>query len=149
MTKAKLVSGLGTALMVATLALPVMADNSTSSTSTPRVVPPFNVVCMQTAVDKRDSSVISAWDTLSAAIKSALSARQSDIKTAFGITDKKARKTAIRDAWKTHSKAARDARSAFKSARELAWKTYYADRRACGQAAVSDDSSNKSLDNSL
>ncbi len=149
--KAKLISVLGVAAILATT-LPVLAQTTSTgsghgdATSTP---PRFDAVCMQTAVDKRDSAIISAWDVYSAAVKSALSARKDALKSAWGITDAKERRAAIKKAWADFSSAVRQARKDFNSARKSAWKTFMADRRACGTGAVREDNSSERNDAAL
>lgn len=138
----KLISTLGVAALLAT-ALPALAQttstgsgNSTSTTGNPR----FDAVCMQNAVDKRDGAIINAWDIYSAAVKSALSARRSALKAAWGLSTAKDRRMALSQAWKDFNSAMNQARKDLNSARKSAWKAFMADKRACGPGAREDNS---------
>jgi hypothetical protein len=62
----------------------------------------MDAACAQTAVRTRDDALIAA-----------LTARRDALVTAWGMTDVKERKTAIKAAWKTYH-----------SARKSAWKTF-------------------------
>ncbi len=115
---------------------PVMAQNSTSTTSVKTV----DVACVKTAIDKRDNAIISALDTYYAAVKSALQARQSALKAAWDITNAKDRRTALRKAWSDYKTAIRKARKDFRTAKNAAWKQYYADRKTCKSQGEPDES---------
>lgn len=116
-----------------------------TSSSTPRPST-VNLACMQAAVDKRDGAVISAFDIFHTSVVTALQARQSALKTAWGNTDRKARRQAISAAWRNYRKATRDARQAFRTAKHNTWKIFGTDRRACGTGALGDDGSNEAAD---
>jgi len=106
------------------------------------------VTCMQTAVETRDTAIISALDTYAATAKSALTARKDALKAAWAIADRKERRTAIKAAWDTYRKAIKEARSTFKASRKTAWDTFKAASKVC-KPAKTQDMSNQSVDNSL
>lgn len=108
--------------------------------------PTLNVACIQAAVDKRDTAMIAAVDAHALAVKAAISARKNAIKAAWALTDRKARRDALRDAWKVFKDAAKAARKAYRDARMAAWQTYETDRKACGKQATRDDSTGRGVD---
>lgn len=116
---------------------------STPSTNTPpilnvnRNIKPtkepvaFNPACVITAVEKRDNAIIAATDTFSAAVKTALTTRRDALKTAWGLTDRKERRAALKAAWKAYKDAVVKARKDLNAAKRAAWKQWDKDRRAC------------------
>ncbi len=92
-------------------------------------------VCMQNAIEKRDTAIITAFDTYHGSVRAALIARKDALKAAWAITDKDGRGDALLSAWKTWYKAVRDARKAFRDARKSVWHNFEIDRKACGARA--------------
>lgn len=129
------------------VALPVMAQSSTSSTSTPPVA--INLSCIQKAVDSRETTLINAVTTRSNAVIAALNARKSALNSAWQITVAKDRKTAIKKAWSDYRATLKSANSALRTARLAAWKQYNSDRKACGSATVKADYSDHGADSGL
>jgi hypothetical protein len=137
------VIALGMALSL--LALPVLAENTTSSAnSTNRTV---DLAKMQAAVDTRDSAIILAWDKYSTDVKSALETRKTALKAAWALTDKATRKTAIKGAWTNYRKAIKLARETFKKAKNDAWTQWRIDSKAAKGNA--EDNTSMSVDNTL
>ena len=125
------------------LAAPAFAETNEGATSTMRTV---NVACMQAAIEKRDSAIISAHNAANTSITTALSARKDALKAAWGQTDRKTRRSALHDAWKAWMTTSKQARTTFKTARDGAWTTFASDRKTCGTGAMNDDSTNRGAD---
>ena len=87
--------------------------------------------CAAAAVDKRDAAVAAALDTRYNAHKAALTARTAALKAGWVLTDLKSIRAALKTAWQTYNQAVKDANSAFRTARQAAWKQFAADVRAC------------------
>jgi len=107
---------------------------------------PADLVCAQTAVEKRDNAVLAGFTTYSDGVKVALTARRDALKAAWGIVDKIARKVAVKKAWIDYSAAVKTARKAFKLATKNAWKQFNEDKKAC-KAHI--EEGNKGMDASL
>ena len=144
----KIIHALVAASFVASIAAPALAQTSTTTpmTSAKKTI---NVACIQNAVETRDSAIISAVSTHATAQTSALSARKSALKTAWAITDQKARRDALRNAWKAFSAASQSARKMFRDAQHAAWKKFNTDRKACGTQGMSDDAGDEGHDSQL
>jgi len=108
-----------------------------------------NLACMQTAVGKRDTAIISAFDAFYTTTKQALETRKAAMVSAWGITDKAQRKTALTTAWKTYRDTQKAARQTLNKARKEAWQTFYTDRKACGTTGASEDSGTEAMDVNL
>ncbi len=108
-----------------------------------------DIACMQQAIEKRDTAIISGLDAYYAVTEASLQTRKETMKTAWAITDVKERRTALKDAWKTYRETIKIARNSFKTAKKSAWQQFYADRKTCGTAGTSDDPANSSVDNTL
>lgn len=96
------------------------------------LVKKVDLVCMQTAVEKRDNAVIGAMDTFYNNVKTALTARRDAVKAAWGVADRDARKDAIRKAWKDFKGTWKSEKKALKKAKKVAWKQFKADKSTCG-----------------
>lgn len=127
----KLLSG----LVLVALVFGVFAYAQTATPTQP-VTPTVDLTCMQTAVEKRDNAVISAWDTLSASIKTALQTRRDALKAAWGISNLKERRTVIKQAWTDFAKTKKEAGKTFNQARKDAWKQFKTDAMACKATAT-------------
>ncbi len=109
----------------------------------PRVV---DAACMQAATEKRDSMISGAVDFYGTTVKSALTARTSALKTAWGVADAKNRREALRLAWEKFKGTWRTALGGLRDAKNSAWKQFYADRKVCGAEGASDDSTTAAVD---
>lgn len=153
MLKKHILAGAVAAASILSVAAPAFASNGRfdegsmkihTSSSTPVVI---NVACVSTALDKRDGAIGTAFDAQTSSVKAALTARTSALKAAYALTDKTARRTAIRAAWQAWSTAVRTAKSTQKTARNTAWTTFRTDMKACGAQGI--DSTGSSVDASL
>lgn len=125
----------------------VKADDNNSPRVSKIPKPTPNLVCIQSAVSKRESAIGSAWSTLSSAITSALSVRKDALVAAWGVTNAKDRRIAIRTAWDVFAKSNRDARKVLKDARNSAWSQYKTDAKACKVPASEISGENMKNDN--
>lgn len=124
-------------LVLASLVFGVFAYvKAQEATPTPSTTPAVDLACMQTAVEKRDNAIIAAWDTLSTSIKTALQTRRDALKAAWGISDKKERAKAIKQAWTDFRKTKKESARTFNRARKAAWKQFRADANACRATAT-------------
>lgn len=127
-------------VLASVLALPVLADDTNTNTNTnTNTSTGINVSCIQTAIDKRDNAIIAAVDKHATTIKDALATRRDALKAAWAITDRKARRQAIKDARTAYTKTVRQSRKDLNAARKATWKQYYKDRKACGKGITADD----------
>ena len=127
------------------LALPVLADSTTPNANNANKA--VDLTKMQAAVDTRDSAIILAWDKYTTDVKSTLETRETALKAAWALTDKTARKTAIKGAWTNYRNAIKSAREALKKAKNDAWAQWKIDSKAAKGNA--EDNTSISVDNSL
>ncbi len=83
-----------------------------------------DATCMQTAVETRETTLVSAWDTFNTSIKAGLEARKTALKDAWGLTDVKAQKKATIAGWKEWKKDSKEAHVALKKERKSAWDAF-------------------------
>jgi hypothetical protein len=117
---------------VSLIAMPLLASAQVIATSTASTVPARNVACIQAAVEKRETGLISGHNTFNTSIVNALTLRKDGLKSAYALTEKGATKTAKKAVWskfKTDSKLAHDS---MRSVRKASWNTFNTDMRACG-----------------
>jgi hypothetical protein len=91
----------------------------------------WNSACIQAAVEKRETAIISATDTLSVSVKASLEKRKAALISAWGMSNAKERKTARNAAWATFRSEQKTARSAHLSAVKSAWTTWKTEASAC------------------
>ena len=147
MTQRVINSLVGSALL-ASIAVPALAETSATSTPPVSTKKTINVECIQNAIEARDSAIITAVAAHASAQAAALTARKTALKAAWAMSDQKARRAALRDAWRIFDTASRTARRSYRDAQNAAWKKFNTDRRACG-TGVSDDPGNQGHDSQL
>jgi hypothetical protein len=108
------------------------ASAQSTSTATTTNATTTKIVCMQTAVEKRETAIIAAHDAFSVAIKNALVARKSALVAAWGNTDKVTRDAARKTAWSSFKTSAQAAHNAMREARKAVWSTFNTDAKICG-----------------
>lgn len=90
------------------------------------------VSCVQTALEKRENALISGHDSYNTAVKTALTKRLENLKTAWALPERKDRAEKRQSAYKTFKSDMQTANLAMKTARNTAWRTYETDAKACG-----------------
>jgi len=88
-------------------------------------------LCAKTAVEKRETTIINAFNTFSSSVTSNLSIRQTDLSAAWDITDNAMRRTAINNTWSKSKVANSVSRQILKKSRIQAWKDFSTARKAC------------------
>lgn len=108
----------------------------------------LDVACVQNAIDVRDNAVITAVDKYHTAISAALVARRDSSKAAVALTDKTARRNALKAVVENFKNSRRSAAATLSTTKKAAWATFVSSRRACGLSA-SEDKSSLGLDSSI
>lgn len=90
------------------------------------------VTCMQNALEKRENTLISAHDTYSAAVKTALTNRLSGLKASWEISEKKARTEKRETTYKAFKTEIQFAHTTLRTAKNSAWKIFQTEAKACG-----------------
>ena len=111
--------------------------------------PSLDLVCMQDAVDARDSAIIIGVKTYGDAMLTALNTREFALKAAWGITVVKDRRATIAKAWADYRVTLKTARAAMNTARNAAWTTFNVTRKTCGTGAAADDAGTAAVDGAL
>ena len=109
----------------------------------------FDAVCVQGALDKRDTSIIASWDAYATSAKTAITTRTTALKSAWGITDATQRKTAIKKTWSDYKTAISTARKTFNQSRKTDWQKFRTDRKTCKGVNPADDATSESVDAQL
>jgi hypothetical protein len=89
----------------------------------------IDIVCIQNATDKRDSTVITAIDTYYLGIKTALTTRKESLKSAWAsITE---RKQLLKQAWEQFRLTHKELTKQLRINKKSAWDQFYTDRKNC------------------
>jgi len=135
---------IASAALLATLALPVVAQSPTPSpTPKPKKV---DLACMQSVVEKRDNAIIAAFDTFSTSMKTAFTARRDTLKATWGISERAQRRSALKNAWHTFRTARRTAVRTYRTARHNTWRQFRTDRKTCRSASAAEEPANEASD---
>ena len=90
------------------------------------------LTCVQVALEKRENALINGHDSFNTAIKSALTKRLSGLKDAWSQADRLSRVTKRQAAYKTFKIESQAAHNALRTVRNIAWKNFEAEAKACG-----------------
>jgi hypothetical protein len=82
------------------------------------------LTCMQTAVDTRETALMTAFDSFNADVKSALTDRKAALNAAWAMSEGTARSAAIKEAWSDWKAAKKTAHSELKKDKTAAWTTF-------------------------
>lgn len=118
-------------LLVLGISAPAFAQTPSTTTSSSMLT------CMQSAVEKRETSIIGAVDGFSSSMSKIHAVRKTSLVDAWKIEDKTARNEARKSGWTTYRTDAKSAHSTMKTLRQTAWSTFKTDRISCG-APVTD-----------
>lgn len=91
-----------------------------------------DISCVSTAVGVREDALLSAWNKFDDAVTAVLTARKSALISAWALTDRSARRSAVKEAWSTARKDRKSATATYKSERKTAWSTFKTSAKACG-----------------
>ncbi len=92
----------------------------------------LNIICIQTAIDKRENSLISGHDALNNMTKNALETRKSSLKSAWAIENGIDRRNKRYEVYKTFKANIQTAHANMRSVRKLAWDNFEKEMIACG-----------------
>lgn len=94
--------------------------------------------CIGNAVGTREESIMSAQETFSASIKTALQTRKDALRSAWNNTNAKERKTAVKSVWNNFKTGSKTAVNALKDSRKSAWSAFETARKNCKGGASED-----------
>lgn len=128
----KLIASMSVALTIMSVGAQTVTTTSEPAKTNPNVWTVEKGQCMATAVEKRDGAISGVVDTFTTSIKNAIATRKDSLKSAWAISDKDARKTAMNDARKTFKTSTNSIHEKVRLDRKLAWKNFETDAAACG-----------------
>jgi hypothetical protein len=83
-----------------------------------------NTTCMATAVETRESSLMTAWNELMTTITTALTERKTALVAAWGMSSASDRNRALTTAWKEWRADKKAAHAEFRKDRKAAWDAF-------------------------
>ena len=104
-------------------------------------------ICMKNAIEKRDNKIITAVDTYTLGVKSALAVRRDALKSAWDKSNLKETRKDQKAAWKAYKRSTKVLRRSFKNDKNSAWKQFRVDTKAC--RATGADSGGEGYDSQL
>ncbi len=126
------------------MSLPTNAEEG----MTPRVPTTEVVICMQSALETRDNTLMDSVDKYASAVKVALITRKALLQEAWALPNMKDIRSAVKSAWAGYKKAATLARTTLRAERKAAWAKFKVAKTTC-KAPATVDSASESADNQL
>lgn len=100
----------------------VRGDMTTSASSTKTRA--LNTTCMSSAVEKRETALVTAWGDFNTSITKALTDRKAGLIAAWTQTEVTKRSSALKTTWANWKTAKKSAHTEFKADRKVAWETF-------------------------
>ena len=97
------------------------------------------IACVAPAVATREAAIQSAFGTFSTSMTSAFTKRSSDLATAWTLTDRMARDTAIKSAHLAFKNSSIEAKKTYNNARKATWQQFSTARKACKAPATGEN----------
>ena len=101
----------------------------------------LSYVCMQNAIEHRDSAMINATDKFAQDSKAALTVRKESLKASWAITTKITQANSIIKAWNNFKVSWKKVQTDFRNSRRIAWSNYRSDIKKCKLTSNTYDSS--------
>ena len=114
--------------LIVLMAISVSATTTTTSSSKQNT---YNATCMQNAVIKRETSIMTAYQNFISQLVGEFQIRSASLISAYGLNDSKERKEAVKEAWKAYTDSYKSSAKELTNARNLAWKNFNADKAVC------------------
>lgn len=109
-----------------------------------------DATCMSTAVETRETSLMTAWSDLNTSLTEALTDRKTAFVAAWAMSDVADRNAALKAAWATWRTDKKDAHTEFKADRKAAWDTFKATVKSqCKVTLPKDEAMEKSAKDSI
>ncbi len=113
-------------------ATPAFAETiSTTASGSTTVTSHADLACMSTAVDARESAVISARTTFNANMLTALNTRRSALQAAYTIANNHDRQVAMKAAWNAYLLSSKTAHTQYQTSTQATWKTFVTSIKLC------------------
>ncbi len=123
------------------------ATGTTASSTRPRAV---DATCMSTAVEARETALMTAWGDLNTDLTAALTERKTAFVAAWAMSDTADRNKALKDAWATWKTDKKEAHTEFKSDRKAAWDTFKATvKSSCKVTLPKEEATEKAAKDSI
>lgn len=92
----------------------------------------LNVQCIQNALEKRDTAIITAHGAYNTSIVAGLTARKDGLKAAWAKTTREERRVARKAVWDTFRTSHKSTHEGLRTVRKASWSTFDTDMKACG-----------------
>lgn len=99
-----------------------------------------DIACISLAVGKREDAIAKSWGDFDDRITESLTDRKAALISAWSLTDKEARKPAVKKAWSDAKNDRKEAASTYKTEKKTIWSTFKKEAKACGGSAGSEAS---------
>lgn len=95
-----------------------------------------DIACIKTAVEKRENTLLSAYDVYSGKLRTARETRKTNLLAAWSIQDPKERHVAIKAAWDKFYQNTKAAMVEWNQSRKAIWIQFAQDAKNCKASAV-------------
>jgi hypothetical protein len=95
-----------------------------------------NIICMKTAVEKRESALLSAYDVYAGKLRTVREIKKTDLLAAWSIQDPKERQAAIKAAWDKHRQSVKAVTKEWNQSRKTIWVQFAQEAKICNASVV-------------
>lgn len=114
-----------------------------------KAVSPAKASCVQTAVVKRETATIAAFDLYSTQMRNILGTKKEALNAAWGKTDLAQRRAAINSAVKSFRGSRVEVRKTYKASQKAAWDLFKNEQRNCGATGLQEDNAGQAEENQI
>ena len=134
----KTITTLALSALLATSIPMLFAQTNVSATTTKKVktIKKVDVLCLQNAIEKRDSTLITGLNTENTSLVAAMTARKDSLKSAISLSSSTQIQAARKNAQSSFKTSVKSAHEAMKDTRMSSWSTYKTEAKACGSTAI-------------
>jgi hypothetical protein len=126
--------------LIVLMTISVSATTTTASSSKQNT---YNATCMQNAVIKRESAIMSAYQNFISQLVGEFQIRSASLISAYGLIDSKERKEAVKEAWKVYTISYRASTKEMTNTRDAIWRAFNSDKALCNNKENIESSRNE------
>ncbi len=124
-----------------TLVSPASAQSPQGMEKKTKLPKHIDLVCMQNAIEVRETGMFSAFGDHMSNLKASLENRHSDLIAAWKIENNTERKTALKNIFETFKAERKEERDAYHAKKQDISTTFQAERKACGSNVQNENGS--------
>ncbi|MDO8512383.1 MAG: hypothetical protein Q7S57_03860 [bacterium] len=112
-----------------------------------KTVSPAKASCVQSAVAKRETATIAAFDLYTTQMRNVLGTKKEALQSAWGKTVLAERRAALNSAVKNFKNSRLEIRKTYKTTQKASWDLFKDEQKNCGTAGLQEDNAGQAEEN--